>query len=1071
MSEHFSPPAGRPPRDDDGDGVPDGARSDRWAHEVTHAEAEAARAPSIVNRIVAASLRQRLLVVLAGVTLIGIGLWSFRRLPVDAYPDLSPPMVEIITQWPGHAAEEVERLITAPVELQMNGLPGLRVMRSISLYGLSDVTLTFVDGTDNYFARQQVFERVPDVELPPGVSAGVSPLSSPSGLVYRYVLQSPDRSARDLHILQDWVIDRAYKSVPGVADLESLGGETMQYQVLIDPNKLAGAGLSVSDVSSALDANNGNAGGGFYSEGGQFYYVRGLGRVATTEDIGNVVLAVHDGIPVLVKDIGQVVIGAAPRLGRFGYQSQNDAVEGVVKLRTGEQAQTVLQGIQKKTEELNNQILPKDVKVLPFYDRSDLIHLTTRTVEDNLLRGIVLVVIVLIFFLYDIRSGLIVAVTIPLSLLFAFICLDLRGIPANLLSIGAIDFGILVDGAVVMVENIYRRLADPEAERLGVVHTIIAAAAEVDRPIFYAVAVIIASFLPIYVLRGPSGKLFEPMADTTIFALIGALIVTLTLLPVLCAWFLRKGVRERRNPGYEWIRGLYERTLSHALARPWVTIGLSTAVFVVSLLFIPHIGAEFMPKLDEGALWVRATMPYTISFEESSRIVPQVTSILRSFPEVTVVASEHGRPDDGTDPTGFFNAEFYVGLKPYNEWHGAYRDKAQLIDAVSEKLKVFPGISFNYTQPAEDAVDEAETGLKSSLDVKVFGSDLAVLEQKGRAVKRILDQVSGVKHVTVVQELGQPSLTIDIDRSKIARYGINVADINGLIEAAVGGSAATEVAQGERLFDLVVRLLPQYRETPEQIGNVLVATADGQRVPLRELADIKLANGASFIYRQDNSRFIGVQYSVEGRDLASAVQEAQKKVAAAVSLPPGYRVVWGGEYEEYTASRAQLQLILPVTLGLIFVILFALYNNFKFPFITVVGVVLSAPIGGLLALEFSGTPFSVSSGIGFLALFGVSVQTAIVYISYVNELRRTGKPIEEATSEAALLRLRPIMMTALVAALGLLPAALSSGVGSDSQKPFALVIVGGLFSRLLISVYLMPALYLVAARQGDRLEV
>jgi cobalt-zinc-cadmium resistance protein CzcA len=1071
VSEHLSPPAGRPPHDDDGDGVPDGARSDRWAHEVTHAEAEAARAPSIVNRIVAASLRQRLLVVLAAATLIGIGLWSFRRLPVDAYPDLSPPMVEIITQWPGHAAEEVERLITAPVELQMNGLPGLRVMRSISLYGLSDVTLTFVDGTDNYFARQQVFERVPDVELPPGVSAGVSPLSSPSGLVYRYVLQSPDRSARDLHILQDWVIDRAYKSVPGVADLESLGGETMQYQVLIDPNKLAGAGLSVSDVSSALDANNGNAGGGFYSEGGQFYYVRGLGRVATTEDIGNVVLAVHDGIPVLVKDIGQVVIGAAPRLGRFGYQSQNDAVEGVVKLRTGEQAQTVLQGIQKKTEELNNQILPKDVKVLPFYDRSDLIHLTTRTVEDNLLRGIVLVVIVLIFFLYDIRSGLIVAVTIPLSLLFAFICLDLRGIPANLLSIGAIDFGILVDGAVVMVENIYRRLADPEAERLGVVHTIIAAAAEVDRPIFYAVAVIIASFLPIYVLRGPSGKLFEPMADTTIFALIGALIVTLTLLPVLCAWFLRKGVRERRNPGYEWIRGLYERTLSHALARPWVTIGLSTAVFVVSLLFIPHIGAEFMPKLDEGALWVRATMPYTISFEESSRIVPQVTSILRSFPEVTVVASEHGRPDDGTDPTGFFNAEFYVGLKPYNEWHGAYRDKAQLIDAVSEKLKVFPGISFNYTQPAEDAVDEAETGLKSSLDVKVFGSDLAVLEQKGRAVKRILDQVSGVKHVTVVQELGQPSLTIDIDRSKIARYGINVADINGLIEAAVGGSAATEVAQGERLFDLVVRLLPQYRETPEQIGNVLVATADGQRVPLRELADIKLANGASFIYRQDNSRFIGVQYSVEGRDLASAVQEAQKKVAAAVSLPPGYRVVWGGEYEEYTASRAQLQLILPVTLTLIFVILFALYNNFKFPFITVVGVVLSAPIGGLLALEFSGTPFSVSSGIGFLALFGVSVQTAIVYISYVNELRRTGKPIEEATSEAALLRLRPIMMTALVAALGLLPAALSSGVGSDSQKPFALVIVGGLFSRLLISVYLMPALYLVAARQGDRLEV
>ena len=1068
MSEHSNVP-NVPPRHPDDASL--GKRSDTWSHEVAHAEAEAARSASFVNRVVAMSLRQRLLVVLLAVAIAGLGVWSLKRLPVDAYPDLSPPMVEIVTQWPGHAAEEVERLITAPVELQMNGLPGLKVMRSISLYGLSDVRLTFVDGTDNYFARQRVFERVPDVELPPGVAAGVSPLFSPSGLVYRYVLQSPDRSARDLHILQEWVIERAYKSVPGVADLRSLGGETMQYQVLIDPAKLAGAGLTVPDVATAMDANNGNAGGGFYSEGGQFYYVRGLGRVTTTEDIANIVLAVHDGTPVLVKDIGQVVIGAAPRLGQFGFRNQNDAVEGVVTLRTGEQAQTVLKGVEAKTEELNSRILPKDVKVVPYYNRSELIQLTTRTVQDNLLRGIVLVVIVLIFFLYDIRSGLIVAVTIPLSLLFAFICLDLRDIPANLLSIGAIDFGILVDGAVVMVENIYRRLADPEAERLGVVHTIIAAAAEVDRPIFYAVAVIIASFLPIYVLRGPSGKLFEPMADTTIFALIGALIVTLTLLPVLCAWFLRRGVRERRNPGYEWIRRQYERGLGSALRRPWWTIGISAAVFALSVLLIPLIGAEFMPKLDEGALWVRATMPYTISFEESSRIVPEVRDILQSFPEVTVVASEHGRPDDGTDPTGFFNAEFYVGLKPYSEWHGTYRNKPQLIEAVSEKLKVFPGITFNYTQPAEDAVDEAETGLKSSLDVKVFGSDLAVLEQKGRAVKRVLDQVSGVKHVTVVQELGQPALTIDIDRAKIARYGISVADINGLIEAAVGGAAATQVAQGERLFDLVVRLLPQYRETPEQIGNILVATADGQRVPLRELADIQLANGASFIYRQDNSRFIGVQYSVEGRDLASAVQEAQRKVAAAVPLPSGYRIVWGGEYEEYTASRAQLQFILPVTLTLIFVILFALYNNFKFPFITVAGVVLSAPIGGLLALEISGTPFSVSSGIGFLALFGVSVQTAIVYISYVNELRRTGRTIAEATSEAALLRLRPIMMTALVAAFGLLPAAMSSGVGSDSQRPFALVIVGGLFSRLLISVYLMPALYAVAAREGDRLEV
>lgn len=1032
------------------------------------------RRVSFVNRIVAAALRQRLIVGLLAVTLVVVGIFSFTRLPVDAYPDLSPPMVEIVTQWPGHAAEEVERLITAPVELGMNGVPGLRVMRSISLYGLSSVRLTFTDGTDTHFARQQVFERIPDVTVPSGVTPSVSPLFSPSGLVYRYVIQSPDRSAMELKIIQDWVLERQYKAVPGVADMSSLGGETMQYQVEIDPSRLAAVGLTVPVVAAALGNNNGNAGGGFYSEGGQFYYVRGLGRVATTDDIANIVLAVHNGTPILVKDVGQVVIGHAPRLGQFGYNRQDDAVEGVILLRKGEQAQTVLKGVQAKTAELNGSLLPKDVKVVPYYDRSDLIHETTHTVLNNLLRGIVLVIAILIFFLFDVRAGLIVATTIPLALMFAFICLDIRHIPANLLSIGAIDFGILVDGAVVMVENIYRRLAARTTAapgKRGVVATIIEAAAEVDRPIFYAVAVIIAGFLPIYALAGPSGKLFRPMADTTIFALIGALVITLTLIPVLCAWVLHRGVRERRNRPFEWMRGQYARGLNWSLARPRWVIGGSAIVFGLSLLLIPAIGGEFMPKLDEGALWVRATMPYTISFEESSKIVPQVREILRSFPEVTVVASEHGRPDDGTDPTGFFNAEFFVGLKSYGEWSGPRRTKADLIAAVDQKLKAFPGITFNYTQPAEDAVNEAETGLKSSLDVKVFGPDLMVLEQKGKEVKRALEQVRGVAHVTVVQELGQPSLTIRVDRAKIARYGVNSGDINALIEAAVGGTAATQVAQGERLFDLVVRLQPQYRQTPEQIGDIRVATPDGQQIPLRELADIQVANGASFIYRQDNSRFIGIQYSVEGRDLASAVQEAQRTVAKAVSLPTGYTVRWGGEYEDYTASRTQLAVILPLTAVLIFFILFLLYDNFKFPLITLVGVVLSAPIGGLLALLVSGTPFSVSSGIGFVALFGVSVQTAIVYISYVNELRGDGLSITDAVNEAAMLRLRPIMMTALVAALGLLPAALSAGVGSDSQRPFALVIVGGLFSRLLISVYLMPALYSVVARQGDRLEV
>jgi cobalt-zinc-cadmium resistance protein CzcA len=1023
-----------------------------------------------VHRIVTASLAQPILVAILAIALVIVGLWSMFRLPVDAYPDISPPRVEIVTQWPGHAAEEVERLITVPIETEMNGLQGLEVMRSVSLYGLSSVRLTFEDATDNYFARQQVFERIPDLSLPPDVVPGVSPLFSPSGLVYRYVVESPDRSPMEQKIIQDWVLEKQYKSVPGVADMSSLGGLTMQYQVVLDPTRLAGAGLSVPAVAAALGANNGNAGGGFYSEGGQFYYVRGLGRLETPDDIGKVVLAVHNGTPVLVKDVGDVVIGSAPRLGQFGFNDNNDAVEGVILMRTGEQAQTVLKAVQAKTDELNRSILPKDVKVKPFYDRSDLISLTTRTVEANLLRGILLVIVVLIFFLYDVRSGLIIAVTIPLSLFFAFICLDLRHIPANLLSIGAIDFGLLVDGAVVMVENIHRRLAH-RASGESILDVVASAAGEVDRPIVYARAVIIAGFLPIYVLSGPSGRLFRPMADTTIFALIGALLITLTVMPVLTGWVLRGGVKEKRNRAFELILARYERSLDWALSHRKQVVFGSIGVFVASMLITAGIGAEFMPHLDEGALWVRATMPYTISFEESSRIVPQVRAIIRSFSEVTDVASEHGRADDGTDPTGFFNAEFYVGLKPYGEWNGSHRSKADLIAAIDQKLETFPGVQFNYTQPAEDAVDEAETGLKSSLDVKIFGPDLNVLEQKGSEIKRVIAGVDGITSITLVQELGQPSLTVAVDRNKIAHYGLNVADVNGLIEAAVGGAAATQVVQGERLFDLVVRLAPQFRETPEQIGNILISTPSGGQVPLREVADIQISNGAAFIYRQDNSRYIGVQYSVEGRDLASAVQDAKKKVASTVVMPAGYRVIWGGEYEEYTASRKQLAVVLPLTLVLIFVLLFGLYGNFAFPFITVGGVILSAPIGGLLALAITRTPFSVSSGIGFLALFGVSVQTAVVYISYANELRLAGMGIIDATRRAALLRLKPIMMTALVAALGLLPAALSNGVGSDSQRPFALVIVGGLFSRLLISVLLMPVLYAMVAKQDDHLEV
>ena len=1029
------------------------------------------RGSNFINRIVAVSLEQRILVLLLTLLLIAAGIRAWERLPVDAYPDLSPPMVEINAQWPGHSAEEVERLITVPIEREMNGIPKENNIRSISLYALSAVSITFDQDTDRNFARQQVFNRLGDLNLPSGVTPDVEPLTSPSGLIYRYTLQSPDRSPTELKTFEDWVVEPQYRSVAGVADDSGFGGGTMQYQVLLDQYRLAGAGLSPQQVESALGANNGNGGGGFYSEGSQFYYVRGLGRIATLDDIANTVVAVHDGIPTLVKDVGRVTLGIAPRLGEFGIGRQNDAVEGVIMLRTGDKTQEVLRRVEAKTLELNQSVLPKDVKVVPFYDRSDLVHETVLTVERNLLRGMLLVIVILIFFLYDVRSGLIVAVTIPLSLLFAFACLDLQGASANLLSIGAIDFGILVDAAVIMVENIYRRLAEREDSPAGLMAIIRDAAAEVDRPLFYSVIVIVVSFLPIYVLAGPSGVLFKPMADTMIFALIGSLIVTLALLPVLCSWFMRSGVRERRNAIFERIRATYIRGLDYCLARTRAAVAASAALLLVSLLIFADVGAEFMPHLDEGALWVRATMPYTISFDESAKIVPQIRSIIGSFPEVTVVGSEHGRPDDGTDPTGFFNAEFFVGLKPYSEWHGSIHDKAQLIAAINDKLQSFPGVTFNYTQPAEDAVDEAETGLKSALAVKVFGPDLNTLEAKGKAIKAVLERVRGIRDVTLVQELGQPSLTIKIDRDKAARYGVNVDDINNLIQTGIGGDIATQVVQQEKEFDLVVRLDGQYRDNPVAIGNILVATPGGQQIRLKELADISVSNGASFIYRENNSRFIGVQFSVEGRDLAGAVQDAMAQVSQKVQFPEGYRADWGGEYSEYTASRAQLMAIVPVTLLLIFLLLFMLYRNFKFPAIALIGVLMSAPVGGILALWLTGTAFSVSSGIGFLALFGVSVQTALVYISYVNELRLGGTPLDVAIREGAILRLRPIMMTALVAALGLLPAALATGVGTDTQRPFAVVIVGGLMTCLLIIVFLMPALYALVAAEGDRLEV
>jgi len=1029
----------------------------------------------MIHRIVQFALRQRFLILMLTVFTAVAGAYSFERMPVDAYPDLSPPMVEIITQWPGHAAEEVERLVTLPTEIEMNGVPKMAIQRSISLYGLSDIILTFNEGTDNYFARQIVFQRLSEVTYPSGVTPTLAPLSSPSGLVYRYVIESPDRSPQELKTWEDWVIEPQYKQVTGVADDSGFGGTVMQYQVLLDPARLYGYHIPVPQVIQQLSVNNANTGGGFYSQGGQFYYVRGLGLLRDTQDIGDVVVGSQNGVPIRVRDIGDVTIGHAPRLGEFGFNKIDDAVEGVILMLTGEQTQNVLKGVEAKTRQLNESILPSDIKIRPYYDRSDLVRVTTDTVEGNLLRGMVLVLIVLVFFLVSFRAAVIVALTIPVALLFSFIFLHANGAAANLLSIGAIDFGIIIDGTLVMVENIFRELGLREGQDYDLHEVILAAAKDVDRPIFYSVAVIIAGYIPIYALSGPSGKLFHPMADTMSIALVGALIITLTFVPVMCSYWFKKGVHEPTNRPYEWIRRQYAGQLNRCLDRPKMTIVLALAIFGATLLLIPFIGGEFMPHLDEGALWVRATMPYTISYEEAAKFSPQVRNILMKYPMVTDVGSELGRPDDGTDSTGFFNDEFYVGLKPYGDatWkQGSIHNKVELTADIQKQLAAFPGVIFNFTQPAEDAVDEALTGLKSSLAVKIYGPDLNVLQEKALEVKRRLAQVRGFSELTVVRELGQPSLLIDTDRDKIARYGINVADVEAVVQAAVGGQAATQVIQGEKLFDLVVRMKPQFRESAQEIGNLLVATPSGQQIPLSQLASIREASGASFIYRENNSRYIGVQYSVEGRDLESAVNEGQRAIADIQrSLPAGYRLTWGGEYSEFLEARQQMEVIGPLALLLIFMILFALYGNFKFPVTIALGVVITEPVGALIALKVTGTPFSVSSVLGLLALMGVSVQTAVILVSFINKLRQEGKDIRTATREASLLRLRPIMMTALVACLGLLPAALSTGIGSDTQKPFAIVIVAGLLSRLLLGIFVNPVLYEMVAKDGDVLQV
>jgi cobalt-zinc-cadmium resistance protein CzcA len=902
---------------------------------------------------------------------------------------------------------------------------------------------------------------------------------SPVGQIYFFTLHStnPAYDPMELKSIEDWVVEKNFKAVPDIVDVASFGGPTREYQVRVDPNKLVAYGLSLAQVEQQLTNNNTNAGGSFIQAGLQQINVRSVGLVDRAQDIERTVILTKNGTPLRVKDIAVVSQGPKIRLGQFARAihredgkivDNDDVVSGIVLLRKGAAADTALQGIHQKVQELNDHILPPGVRIVPFIDRSDLVHFTSHTVLHNLTEGMILVSIILFIFLGNIRGALIVAATIPFSLLFASICLDLKHIPANLLSLGALDFGMVVDGAVVMVENMIRHMgfkngiATP-TEKISV------AAHEVQRPVFYAIAIIITAYLPIFTLQRVEGRLFHPMAWTVAFALLGALIFSILIAPVLASFAFAKGAHEWRNPILQFVTEQYRNAVRWAIRHRAITIGVGVLGLMLAgyLAFSGVIGSEFLPHLDEGALWVRGTLAPSTGPDEGIRVANQARIVLCSFPEVPQCTSQVGRPDDGTDTTGFFNTEFFIDLKPKEHWRSVFHEnKDELIAAMSRELNKIPGVVWGFSQPIEDNMEEAVSGVKGELAAKVYGDDLKILEEKADQIASIMRRIKGIEDLGVLRVLGQPNLNVAVDRDQAARYQINVADVQDAIQTAVGGNALTQVLQGEARYDLVVRYLPQYRDTKDAIERIRLLSPSGERVSLAQLCKITVADGGSEIYREGNRRYIAVKFSVRGRDLGSTVEEAMKKTNERVQLPLGYRIHWEGEYQSQKRANARLLIVLPITIGIIFIILYTMFKSFKWALLILANIAI-APIGGLLALLMTGTNFSVSSGVGFLALFGVSVQTGVIMLEYINQLRVRRYSIEDAAVEGAVLRLRPIMMTMLVATLGLLPAALSHAIGSDSQRPFAIVIVGGLIAALVMSIFLLPTLYVWIASDRD----
>ncbi len=1048
----------------------------------------------MLRKLVRFALRQRLLIIGAALLLVVIGLHAFDDLPIEAFPDVEDVHVQIISQWPGHAAEEMERSVTLPIERQLNGTPNLSNIRSTSMFGLSVVTLTFEDGTADYFARQQTLERLQAVAMPTGVTPQMASLSNSTGEIYRYTVEG-HLPLTTLKAIEDWTIEPAIRTVSGIADVVSFGGQVKQYQIDLDPVKLRNYGITLPQVEQAVAAANANAGGGYITHGYERQVVRGVGLFRSVDDIANVALATRHGIPLRVADVGTVHVGGAPREGIVAKDSLDDVVEGIVLMRKGENAVKVLAPLREKIAQLNSTVLPNDVRIRPFYDRETLVRRTVRTVEENLAIGAILVLLVLTVFLGDWRSAVIVGLVIPLSLLGAFILMGREHVSANLISLGAVDFGIIVDAAVVMVEAFLVRLAlapPPTAEELR--HTaemeaqtapadaapppadeqerrhdyalrasvekrhLLAGVAEMmGRPILFSKAIVITAFLPIFTFQRVERRIFSPMAFALTFALLGSLILSLTLVPVLSSFWLTPEQGKREPAVTRWVQHGYRSLLDWVLAHRRLTIASAAVALLVSLGIGTRLGTEFLPELDEGNIWLTVVLPVGISLDDAKGIERQIRAVMRSYPEVTRVVSHLGRPDDGTDAKGANNLEIYADLRPRNEWTTVH-DKDALIALMQQRLEHIPGIDLNFSQYIKDNVEEALSGVKGELVIKIFGPDLAVLQSKATEVERVIERVRGAADVGVEQQFGQPQLRVELDRSALGRQGVAVADAADALETAVGGRAVTQFHEGDKSFDVRLRFTSAARDNRQAIEHLDVPSTEGHLVPLSALGRVVTSEGASRIAREANERRIAVKCSVRGRDEGGFVAEAQRRVAEAVTLPPGYHMTWGGQFENQRRATKRLAVIVPASIILIFILLFSAFGSVKYATLILANLPF-ALIGGIITLWLRNIHFSVSAAVGFIALFGISVQNGVLLVSEFNRRRQEGARIDEAVREGALDRVRPVLMTALMAALGLLPAALSHGVGAETTRPFASVIVGGLVTATALTLLLLPVLY------------